>query len=165
MSFNLQPTLEGRLLRLRPLALDDFEDLYKASSDPLIWDQHPYPRYEQEAFKEFFQYAIESKGSLVIIDNSSKEIIGTSRYYNLTDQHVYIGYTFLTRSHWGGVFNRELKSLMLNHAFKKFDKVFFDIGVDNMRSCRAIEKIGGQFVKNQELKGKPYTLYVLHKPK
>ena len=160
---NLQPTLQGRLLRLRPLNADDFEALYKASSDPLIWDQHPFPRYEREAFKEFFVTALESKGSLVIIDNSTKEIVGTSRYYNLTDEHVYIGYTFLARSHWGGVFNRELKSLMLDHAFKSFDRVYFDIGVTNLRSRRAVEKIGAVFVREQELKGKPYTLYVANK--
>jgi N-acetyltransferase len=43
--FDLQPTLTGDLLVLRPLQASDLEDLYKAASDPLIWDQ-PYTLYK-----------------------------------------------------------------------------------------------------------------------
>jgi RimJ/RimL family protein N-acetyltransferase len=30
---------------------------------------------------------------------------------------VAIGYTFIARDHWGGHYNRALKTLMLDHAF------------------------------------------------
>jgi N-acetyltransferase len=55
---------------------------------------------------------------------------------------VEIGWTFLARSHWGGTYNRELKDLMLAHAFRFVRNVVFLIGPDNLRSQRAVEKIG-----------------------
>ena len=161
MKFDLQPSLEGKIVALRPLQESDFTALYQVASDRLIWDQHPFPRYEIDKFKEFFNQSLETRSALVILDQQNRQIIGTSRYYNLTPEHVYIGYTFLARSYWGGVFNRELKDLMLEHAFKYVDKVYFDIGEHNLRSRRAIEKIGAEFVRYQELKGKPYTLYCM----
>ncbi len=75
------------------------------------------------------------------------------------DSRVSVGYTFLARSHWGGKFNRELKTLMLTHAFKFIRTVVFDVGEHNMRSRRAVEKIGAGLVRMQMNKGQPYTVY------
>ena len=159
MTANLQPILNGKILALRPLAPTDLEELYKVASDPLIWDMHPFPRHERTAFADFFDQAVKSKSGLVIVDGETQKIIGASRYYGLGEDQVFIGYTFLARSHWGGKFNRELKTMMLKHAFKFARQVFFDIGEENKRSRRAIEKIGASFVKLQTLNEKPYTLY------
>lgn len=159
MPFNLQPTLKGDSLILRPIHPDDFELLYGVASDPMIWDLHPFPRYERSAFTEFFSAAVESKSGLIILDQQSNKIIGASRYYDLQENRVSIGYTFLARSHWGGVTNRELKTLMLEHAFQFVTEIYFDIGEGNLRSRRAIEKIGARLIKFQMNKGKPYTLY------
>ncbi len=143
---DLQPTLTSNLLILRPLHADDFEALYAAASDPLIWQQHPCrDRYMKEVFKKFFQDALSDKGAVVVLDAKSKEIIGSSRYYevDLAKREVVIGYTFLKRSYWGGVYNKELKSMMLTHAFKFFDAVLFHVDEFNFRSQKAMEKIGG----------------------
>jgi N-acetyltransferase len=56
---------------------------------------------------------------------------------------VEIGWTFLARSHWGGKYNREIKQLMLRHAFRFVKRVVFLIGLQNVRSQKAIEKLGG----------------------
>ena len=56
---------------------------------------------------------------------------------------IEIGWTFLARSHWGGVYNQEMKHLMLRHAFKFVKRVIFLVGPQNLRSQRAMEKIGG----------------------
>jgi len=55
-----------------------------------------------------------------------------------------IGLTFLARSHWGGRVNSEMKSLMLDHAFTWAQRVWFHAGIDNIRSRKALEKIGAQ---------------------
>jgi RimJ/RimL family protein N-acetyltransferase len=55
---------------------------------------------------------------------------------------VEIGWTFLARSHWGGRYNGEMKTLMLRHAFRFVGTVIFVIGTRNLRSQRAVEKIG-----------------------
>ncbi len=160
---NLQPTITGNLLSITPLTPSHLEPLYKVASDPLIWEQHPFPKHERNVFNEFFDIALNSKGAIIITDIKTNVVIGTSRYYNPAEDEVFSGYTFLARSHWGGTYNRELKQLMLGHAFKFVSKVYFDIGEQNLRSRRAIEKIGASFVKNQEIKGKPYTLYCIEK--
>ena len=87
---------------------------------------------------------MESRGALIIVDSSDGRIIGSSRFYGYEQDQseIEIGWTFLARSHWGGTYNKEVKQLMLNHAFKYVNGVIFLIGPQNFRSRRAIEKIG-----------------------
>lgn len=154
MDFDLQPTLKGELLELRPLQPDDFDALFAAASDPLIWEQHPESdRWTKPVFQRYFDGGIESKGALAIIDRETGRIVGSSRYCNLkpNESEVEIGWTFLERVYWGGEHNRELKSLMLNHAFRFVDRVVFVVGENNLRSQKALEKIGARFLKKVEL--------------
>jgi RimJ/RimL family protein N-acetyltransferase len=146
MPFDLQPILTGSLLELHPLHADHYNALFAVASDPLIWEQHPfYDRYKPEVFKEFFRIAMESGGAFVVLDRASGTIIGSSRYfgYNEERNEIEIGWTFLARSYWGGTVNRELKRLMLQHAFRYVGTVLFFVGIRNIRSQRAMERIGG----------------------
>lgn len=146
MGFELQPTLGGELLTLRPLREEDFAGLYAVASDPLVWDQHPaHDRWREEVFRSFFRDAIDSGGALAAIDRTTGRMIGSSRFHghDPAQRVVEIGWTFLARSHWGGVYNREMKALMLDHAFRFVDSVLFLVGPENLRSQRAVEKIGG----------------------
>ena len=146
MPFDLQPILKGELLELRPLRAEDFHDLYAVAADPLIWEQHPIKdRYKEEVFKEFFREALETGGALIAIDSEDGQVIGSSRFhgYDQEKSEIEIGWTFLARSHWGGIYNREMKRLMLQHAFRFVNSVIFVVGTQNLRSQRAVEKIGG----------------------
>ena len=146
MPFDLQPTLEGELLRIRPLRADDWEALFAVASDPLIWEQHPQPtRYQENVFREYFGEGMESGGAVVIIDKKTGGIIGSSRYvgYEKEQSEIEIGFTFLARKYWGGIYNREMKDLMLRHAFKFVRHVIFMVGQQNLRSQKAMEKVGG----------------------
>jgi RimJ/RimL family protein N-acetyltransferase len=144
----LQPVLVGARLRLRPLKAADFEEMYAAASDPLIWEQHPAPdRHERRVFEQFFNRGLKSRGALAVLDKETGEIVGTSRYYDVEGRDsVCIGFTFLVRKLWGGGFNRELKFLMLDHAFIYVRRALFHVGEQNLRSRRAMEKIGGKLV-------------------
>lgn len=125
----------------------DFDALFAVASDPLIWEQHPANnRYQETVFLDFFADALSSRGALIVIDAGSGKIIGSSRYhaYCADQRTVEIGWTFLARTHWGGTYNAELKRLMLTHAFPFVGKVVFFVGIDNLRSQKAVEKIGGQ---------------------
>jgi RimJ/RimL family protein N-acetyltransferase len=146
MPFDLQPVLKGELLELRPLRAGDFHDLYAVASDPLIWEQHPSSdRYKEEVFKEFFREAMGSGGALIAVDSATGRVIGSSRFHGYDGQksEIEIGWTFLARSNWGGAYNGEMKRLMLGHAYRFVESVIFLIGPQNLRSQRAIEKIGG----------------------
>ena len=145
MPFDLQPTLKGELLTLRPLRPEDFHDLYAVAADPLIWEQHPNrDRHREEVFRQFFHEALESGGALIVIDSDDDQVIGSSRFhgYDPEKSEIEIGWTFLARSRWGGLYNREMKQLMLRHAFRFVKKVVFLVGPQNLRSQRALEKIG-----------------------
>jgi RimJ/RimL family protein N-acetyltransferase len=144
--FELQPTLEGELLALRPLREEDFEALHAAASDPLIWAQHPnHDRWQEPVFRDYFEGAIASGGAFAVIDRADGRVIGSTRFYNLRleESEVEIGWTFLARAYWGGRFNGEMKRLMIDHAFRFVDSVLLVVGPDNRRSQAAVEKIGG----------------------
>lgn len=146
-SADLQPTLTGRLVTLRPLRADDWAALYAVASDPAIWALHPaHDRHEEPVFRAFFAEALGSAGALVAIDRASGRIVGSSRYAfeRAEPGEVEIGWTFLARSHWGGAVNRDIKRLMLRHAFGFVDTAIFLVGETNLRSRRAMEKIGGR---------------------
>ena len=156
--FNLQPHLVGGLVELRPLSADDWADLFAVAADPMIWELHPaHDRYKEEVFREYFRDALASGGALVALDRSNHKIIGSSRYvwHGPDPSELEIGWTFLARSYWGGIYNREMKRLMLDHAFTFVDQVIFMVGKTNLRSRKAMEKIGGVLTDRREMK----TLY------
>src|SRR6266403_297707 len=145
MVFELQPHLKGRLIELRPLAPGDWDELFDVASDSLIWEQHPEPdRYKKDVFRIFFKEALESGGAFVIIDRRTQHIIGSTRFYGYDPEksEIEIGWTFLARKYWGGRFNAEMKRLLLNHAFEFVESVVFFVGEENVRSQKALEKIG-----------------------
>lgn len=146
MPFDFQPTLKGALVELRPLRSHDAKELLAVASDPLIWEQHPVrDRYKPLAFSAFFRELLASQEALTAIDCKDGKIMGLSRFhgYNGQASEVEIGWTFLARSHWGGKYNREMKRLMLQHAFRFVKRVIFLISPQNVRSQKAIEKLGG----------------------
>ena len=150
---NLQPThLKNDLVWLEPLKQAHFEELYLVASDPLIWEQHPNPdRYKLDAFTNYFKGAMESGGAFIIRDTLSGKALGSSRYcaYDAANKEIQIGYTFFARSCWGKSINKEVKTLMLNHAFNYVDKVAFYVGANNIRSQKAMERIGGIKIREE----------------
>lgn len=161
--FDLQPVLKGELLELRPLRAADFDDLFAVAADPLLWEQHPdKDRCKEEQFRVFFREALESGGALIATDASDGRIIGSSRFHghDRERREIEIGWTFLARSHWGGRYNGEMKRLMLDHAFRFVDRVIFVIGPRNLRSRRAVEKIGGVHIGSRsDASGRESVVY------
>ena len=173
VSFDLQPDLKGELIELRPLTPEDWDDLFAVASDPHIWEQHPESdRYKEGVFRVFFREALESGGAFVVIDAKTQQIIGSTRFYGYDPENseIEIGWTFLARKYWGGRYNREMKQLMLAHAFKFVESVVFFVGENNVRSQKATERIGA--LRNGMVKkvygNRPPSLsvrYVIEKPR
>lgn len=152
--FSLQPLLENALIKLKPLTENDFEPLFAVAADPLIWEQHPNKnRYQREVFENFFKGALESGGAFLIIDKSNNQIIGSTRFYDHDEvkNQVAIGYTFFARSYWGGKYNPSVKKLMMDYAFQFVNNVHFHIGALNIRSQKAIERLGAVKIDEQEI--------------
>jgi N-acetyltransferase len=147
ISFDLQPTLEDEIVILRPLGEEDLEDLYLVASDPLIWEQHPSKdRCRRDVFELFFNDGIASGGAFGVIDKKTGQMIGSTRFHFVKEAEnaIEIGWTFLARAFWGGHYNHAMKRLMMDYAFQFVDNILFYIDENNLRSQRAVEKIGGQ---------------------
>src|SRR5438045_1362028 len=155
-----------------PVCPEDWGSMFAAASDPLIWAGHPASdRYTEPRFRAFFDGAIASGGALTFVDRATGEIIGCSRYHDhdAERRRVEIGYTFLVRSRWGGVYNGEVKRLMLDHALRYVDTVQFGIAQSNIRSQRAIAKIGatlaGREMRDTSGEAIPYLIYEVTRPR
>lgn len=142
---DLQPRhLINEWVNLTPLEEDDFGLLYQVACDPLIWEQHPNPdRFKKDVFQKYFTGAIASKGAF-LIKNMNGDVIGSTRFYDFFPEkdEVKIGYTFFSRAYWGLPFNRATKYLMLTYAFQFVSRVIFHVGAQNIRSQKAMEKLG-----------------------
>ena len=152
---NLQPTLENELILLRPLREDDFDALYEVAKDPLIWEQHPsWDRYKKEVFATFFKDSIASKGAFVIIEKTTSIIIGSTRFKKLktTENAIEIGWSFLARDKWGGRYNKAVKEVMIDYALQFVEYIIFYIAKDNIRSQKAVMKIGGKRITDSSFK-------------
>ncbi len=150
--FDIQPTLVGSKVLLRPLCEDDYDALFAVASDPEIWAMHPYSdRYKPEVFREFFDGALASKGAFAVIDQVDGKIIGSTRLANYvaSAREIEIGWTFFATSHWRGGYNREVKALMLRYIFAHVDIVVFQIGATNFRSRTAVERLGGKLIQRR----------------
>lgn len=143
---NRQPLdLRNEWVELTPLTEADFEPLYAVAKDPLIWEQHPNPdRYKRDVFLTYFKGAIASNGAFLIKDKN-QSVIGCTRFYDHLPEkrELKIGYTFFSKACWGKPFNQSTKALMLQYAFQFVDDVIFHVGANNIRSQKAMEKIGG----------------------
>jgi N-acetyltransferase len=159
-SIDLQPTLVGPRVIVRPVAVSDWPEMFTAAADPEIWALHPASdRYTEPVFRAFFDNALASRSAFAFVDRQSGNIIGSSRYHahNAALSEIEIGWTFLARAYWGGSYNLEVKRLMLNHAFTFVDTVLFWVGETNWRSQRAMEKIGA--ARRYALQSRPLAPY------
>ncbi|KAA3439231.1 GNAT family N-acetyltransferase [Rufibacter hautae] len=154
MSFEIQPVLENEKVALYPLREEDFEALYTTASDPKIWEQHPNKdRWRKDVFRTFFEGAMQSRGAFRIVDKSTGDTIGSTRFYgfNQQDNSILIGYTFYATSCWGKGINQAVKAMMLDYIFQFVSKVFFHIGAKNTRSQIAIGRVGAEKVAEEEV--------------
>ncbi|CAN5262413.1 GNAT family protein [soil metagenome] len=171
-SLDRQPHLTGSRVFLRPMRGEDWDALYAIASDPLIWEVHPaHDRWQEPVFRAFFDAALASGGGLAILDAASGAFIGASRFDFGRAQtgEVEIGWTFLARDHWGGGINAEVKRLMIGHALVSVERAIFLVGEHNIRSRRAMEKIGGRLTDRTHeavMAGQPvrHVIYTIDRP-
>ena len=154
MNFSIQPLLEDENFQLLPLNESDFERLYSVASDPKVWEQHPNKeRYKRDVFENFFKGAIESQGAFLVVNRTTGEVLGCTRFYDYDPDRktTLIGYTFYGRSSWGKNVNPQVKKLMLDYIFQFVDTVIFHVGKVNIRSQKAMERLGAERVGEEEI--------------
>ena len=155
MNFNFRPThLKNNIVQLSPLQEIDFDRLFAVGCDPEIWKQHPIStRYQEPVFRTYFEGAIASKGAFLITETETNEVVGCSRFYdfNADEKSIKIGYTFIGTKYWGKNINKNIKKLMIDYVFETLENVIFEVGAQNYRSQKAIEKIGAVKIGEREI--------------
>jgi len=167
-----QPVLTGERVLLRPSTPEDWDALFAVAGDPLVWEVHPaHDRWQEPVFRAYFDAGIASGGALTILDRQTGAVIGSSRFDNWDEaaDEIEIGWTYLARAYWGGSYNREIKRLMLDHIHRFVGTAVFTVGVHNVRSRRAMEKIGGTVrpgTVDRLMAGemKPHVIYEIRRP-
>jgi RimJ/RimL family protein N-acetyltransferase len=151
----VHPTiLTGTTLDLIPLEKEHFEDLFISASDKELWKLIPTDCSEKEIFYEAYNFALAEREKrkqypFVILHKATNKLIGSTRLFEIfpNDKKLEIGWTWIAKQFWGTEINLECKLLLLSFCFEtlKANRVQLKTKDTNIRSRRAIEKIGGVF--------------------
>src|SRR5215210_4676191 len=152
---NLTSVLEGRVLRLEPLARRHEEGLFEAAQDGRIWRWMPYDASEsRETFHAWLEDALAAseagtEGAFATVDAGTGRPVGSTRYLAVRPEHkgLEIGWTWLAPAHWRTGANVEAKLLMLEHAFEDLGclRVEFKTDARNEISRGALAALPARF--------------------
>jgi RimJ/RimL family protein N-acetyltransferase len=148
-------TLEGKRAKLIPLEESHIEELYEAGMDNGIWTYYTFRKIGSlDEFRNFiFSPVAPAENSdylgFTIINKETGKIAGSTCFLDISHKNssMEIGRTWLSPVLWGTGFNEECKYLLLKHCFEdlKAVRVFFKTDETNIRSRKALEKIGAKF--------------------
>lgn len=144
--------LEGRLVRLEPLAPRHAPELLEAAQDDELWRYLPIPRPRtQEAIERWVAEAheLQARGEqlpFAVLERGSGRAIGSMRYLDIRRAHrgLEIGWSWISPRFQRTGVNRECKLLLLAHAFEALGCLRVQLKTDarNLRSQAAIERLG-----------------------
>jgi RimJ/RimL family protein N-acetyltransferase len=144
-------TLENARVRLSPLILESAGFLEGIAAQKGLVSYSPSDIETPEKLRAYISEALTLQQHdlaipFIIFDKQTGEFAGCTRYMNIDwiNKVLHIGSTWIGREFQGSGLNRQMKFLMLQHAFEtmKFEKVEFRIDERNTRSRRAVEKLG-----------------------
>lgn len=147
-----QPILENNIVRLEPLSKDNYEQLTTIALEENLIQYSPSDISSKKALDAYIQKALDEKKRgvslpYIIFDKRTQRYVGSTRFglINLHNKVMHIGWTWISKSIQGTGLNKEMKFLMLSYAFESldFEKIEFRIDERNIRSRKAVEKIGG----------------------
>jgi N-acetyltransferase len=146
-------TLEGRHVRLEPLAGHHTDALLDVALDPRIWEFTSSILRTADEVRKYIETALawQQAGTavpFVTMDRATHQVIGSTRFENINvaNRRVEIGWTWLNPSWWRTAINTEAKYLMLRHAFEQWKciRVEFKAVANNRRSRNAILRLGAK---------------------
>lgn len=143
--------LENENVRLSPLTLENYGELLAIASQERLVQFSPSDIATPPALKNYVEKALdqEKKGTaipFIVYDKAKGQYAGSTRYMHIDrpNKVVHIGATWIGREFQGSGLNSQMKLLMIDHAFDamEFEKVEFRIDERNIRSRKAVEKLG-----------------------
>jgi N-acetyltransferase len=143
--------LEGRYVRLEPLALEHAPELWAVSDDAELYRYKPYVLRSEEDLRRFIEtvqrmYADGLGMTFVTIARDRCEVVGSTSFLAADWPHrrIEIGGTWVTPARQRTPINTEAKYLMLRHAFETLGMLRVEFKTDslNTRSRTALSRIG-----------------------
>lgn len=150
----INSSLSGAIVDVVPLEKNHFPELESISKDQRIWQYYAFDGSDSTTFINTLESALieKEKGTqfpFVIFHKKARRIIGSTRFMDVQVKHkkLEIGTTWLLPEYWGTAVNLECKLLLLTYCFETLRtfRVQFKTDENNVRSRKAIEKIGGTF--------------------
>ena len=142
------------MVDLIPLEEEHFDELFAVASDRELWNLIPVDCSERETFYPTYRFALAERESgnqypFVIRHKATGKLIGSTRLFEIfpADRKLEIGWTWIAKQFWGTGINLECKLLLMTFCFEqlKANRVQLKTKDTNIRSRKAIEKIGGVF--------------------
>lgn len=146
--------LSGQDIDLVPLELNHFEEMNALAKDNRIWTHYVFDGTDSEQFRKKFEQSLTERENgtaypFGIFHKAQKKFVGSTRLMDIQPQHrkLEIGTTWLHPDYWGTKINAECKLLLLIFCFEVLQAYRVQLKTDenNLRSRKAIEKIGGTF--------------------
>ena len=148
---DLSITLENEYARLETLTMENYQYLIPIASQEKLIQYSPSDIETQESLKKYVEIALKQQQlnqsiPFIIYDKKTETYAGCTRFMNINWQHkvLEIGSTWIGREFHGSGLNKQMKDLLLNYVFDEmgFEKVEFRIDERNIRSRKAVEKLG-----------------------
>ncbi len=145
--------LEGRHVRLEPLARDHVPDLLEVGLDPELWRWGLTPLKKEDDLRRYVEDALAERARGVslpfaIVERASGRAVGSTRYGGVALEHrrVEIGWTWIGRPWQRTGVNTEAKLLLLRHAFETLGCNRVELKTDalNQQSRTAILRVGAR---------------------
>jgi RimJ/RimL family protein N-acetyltransferase len=148
-------SLRGKHVYLEKLSHEHDNTLRQLARDERLWEFTKAFSINEQFDEQFDAYintahdkkALNGQEAFVIKKTADNSIIGMTRFYdiNAKDKRLAIGYTWYIPEIWGKPHNKECKLLLLQYVFEEagFYRTEFHVAHQNIRSQKAVEKIGG----------------------
>jgi len=145
----------GNMFELNEMTEDHFDSLFQIAQNPKLWTLNPeYDGSHMDGFKLWFEKAIRKKIEgiqfpYVVVEKKSNQLVGATRFYDIGKEEgtIKIGFTWYKEECWGTACNAECKLLLIQQLIEQGITPKFRIDTANIRSCKAVEKIGAKLEK------------------
>lgn len=148
---DFQKVIHTEKVILRPMKIDDFEEMKSLTTDPKMWYYFTADLSNEVTLKKWIETAISDLKKykalpFTIIDTRNENIIGTTRIGNISElnKRVEIGWTWISKKYQGTGINRHVKKLLFEYLFKETDtlRIEFKTDILNIPAKKGMEKVG-----------------------
>ncbi|MBU3821475.1 GNAT family N-acetyltransferase [Flavobacteriaceae bacterium XHP0103] len=148
------PTLENERVKLTLLDLSNYKHVTAIAQEPNLVQYSPSKIDTPADLKDYVHKAVDgyyhkTEIPFIVFDKKTKSYAGSTRFMNISWKNsvAEIGSTWIGKEFQGSRLNKNMKFLMLRYAFEvlEFDKIEFRLDERNLRSKKAVEKLGATF--------------------